>query len=220
MKKIANFAHIYPKQEQNMANSIIRSKKSTSARQRKLMADHAIDEMDMAFCDLVSMGWDEKLAAYYAYSLTNDNDTAIGTFVRNQKLHHPGILSYMKHNDETRSRAMRDMQKKAMEMQYDEYGSMTEEYDLRTKSGMIDYLIDLSSNPRLDIKTRSDLAKQLTDLQQFKKEDIREEDNRINFYLPLTCKYCGLYAEYIKRQKEAQKCLPGGEVTEDADTEE
>ena len=199
---MTNFAHIYPKQEQNMANSIIRSKKSTSARQRKLIADHAIDEMDMAFCDLVSMGWDEKLAAYYAYSLTNDNDTAIGTFIRNQKIHHPGILSYMKYNDETRNKAMRDMQKRAMEMQYDEYGSMSEEYDLRTKSGMIDYLIDLSSNPRLDIKTRSDLAKQLSDLQQFKKEDIREEDNRINFYLPLSCRYCGLYAESLKKHKE------------------
>lgn len=89
-----------------------------------------------------------------------------------------------------------------MEMQYDEYGSMSEEYDLRTKSGMIDYLIDLSSNPRLDIKTRSDLAKQLSDLQQFKKEDIREEDNRINFYLPLSCRYCGLYAESLKKHKE------------------
>lgn len=187
-----------------MANSIIRSKKSANPRQRKIMEECAIDERDLAFCDLVAAGWSERLAAFYAYSLTSDRDSSIDTFVRNQKQYHPGIRRYMEIIDEAKNEETRNMQRKMRRMQ-SEMMSQTQEdcgYDLRSKSGMLDYLVDMSHSPGLDVKTRADIAKQITDLMQFKKEEIKEEDNRINFYLPLSCRYCSLYQKSRSEEKE------------------
>lgn len=178
-----------------MAKTIIRNKKSTNIHQKKMMEECAIDEMDLAFCDLVAAGWSERLAAYYAYSLTSDNDASIDTFIRNQKQYHPGILMYQKKLEEQRLSETRSAQRRLAKAQSAQQGMMMEEsesIDLRSKQGMLDYLIDLSRTPGLDVKTKTDLAKQISDLMQFKKEEIKEEDNRINFYLPITCKYCDI----------------------------
>ena len=191
-----------------MGNSIIRSKRTSNARQRNMLMDYAIDEMDMAFCDLVVSGWDEKLAAFYAYGLNNDNDATIGTFIRNQKQRHPGILGYIQHAQELRQAEANEYQRKAAELMSrmpTEVLSPRVEYDLTTKQGMLDYLIDMSKTPGLDVKTRADLSKQISDLMQFKKEEIKEEDNRINFYVPVTCKYCSLLQDAQKRLRNAAR---------------
>lgn len=173
-----------------MGKQTIRNKKSTNLHQKKVMSEHVIDEMDLAFCDLVAAGWNERLAAYYAYGLSTDNDSSIDTFIKNQKSYHPGILSYQKQLDEERNEEARRLQKRSAEIEAQAMPTQHEEYDLRTKQGMLEYLIELSSTSGLDLKTRADLAKQISDLQNYKKEEVKIEDNRIHFYLPITCKYC------------------------------
>jgi len=178
-----------------MANtSMMRTKKSNNTTQRRLMAKYAIDETDLAFCDLMASGWKDTLAAYYAYGLSSEQDATILNFISNQKRFHPGINEYIHYLDERAQSDTREIQreKQRLDRQIAESTIVKDKdkYDLRSKQGMLEYLIDLSETSGLDLKTKADLAKQITDLQNYKKEDVKIEDNRINFYLPITCKYC------------------------------
>ena len=72
----------------------------------------------------------------------------------------------------------------------------------RTKEQLIDELNVLASSTA-DPKTRTDILLKLADMAGMKKEEVKNEDNTIRFYLPLTCHHCELYqkAKEAKRRK-------------------
>jgi hypothetical protein len=39
----------------------------------------------------------------------------------------------------------------------------------------------------------------IADLQQMKKDEIADEENKVHFYLPLTCHQCQLYLKNKKK---------------------
>ena len=54
--------------------------------------------------------------------------------------------------------------------------------------------------PQNDPK-RVDVLMRFADLAQMKKEEIKEEDTTIHYYLPLSCNNCSLYLANKKKQK-------------------
>lgn len=162
------------------------------------MDKYAIDIQDAVFCQLVSSGWGISESAYYAYSLAYPDKRRIQMFIDDRRRLRPGINKFLYDAEQDEKEAKRELkelkdklskkQEKA-EKEAAEQQEITEE-SLRTKQGMLDYLINLAATPGLDPKMKADLAKQITDLQQYKKEEIKEEDTRIHFHLPINCKYC------------------------------
>lgn len=157
-----------------------------------------IDVQDVVYCDLVNSGWGIAEATFYAYNLTYPDKRRLSQFIEDRRKMRPGINKYIYEFEQDQKEAKRELkelkqrlnnrqtkaQKEAAEQQ-----EITEE-SLRTKQGMLDYLIKTAAMPELDPKTKLDIAKQISDLQQYKKEEIKEEDDHIHFHLPINCKYC------------------------------
>ena len=47
------------------------------------------------------------------------------------------------------------------------------------------------------------ITMQIADLTNAKKEEVVKEDTTIHFHLPAKCSFCGLYAEFRKKQEES-----------------
>lgn len=171
-----------------------------------MAARHGIEPSDIAFIDMVNSGWEQEHAAYFAYRLPTDNPASCKKFLAQRMRNIPGIADAMA--------VTRYKRTGVDDTEYeDDMGrrGMAKEYDLRSKTGMLEYLVDMAEVQGLDVKTRADIAKQITDLMQFKKEEIKEEDNRINFYLPLTCRYCGLYQKHESEARNGKKAKQDNE---------
>lgn len=171
-----------------------------------MAARHGIEPSDIAFIDMVNSGWEQEHAAYFAYRLPTDNPASCKKFLAQRMRNIPGIADAMA--------VTRYKRTGVDDTEYeDDMGrsGMAKVYNLRSKTGMLEYLVDMAEVQGLDVKTRADIAKQITDLMQFKKEEIKEEDNRINFYLPLTCRYCGLYQKHESEARNGKKAKQDNE---------
>lgn len=169
-----------------------------SARAKRLMERYDIDVQDVVYCDLVNSGWGIAEAAYYAYSLTYPDKRRLNQFIDDRRKMRPGINKYIfdfEQDQKDAKRELKELKQRLSNRQTKEAKEAEEKQEvteqaLRTKQGMLDYLIQLAATPNLDPKMKADLAKQITDLQQYKKEEIKEEDTHIHFHLPINCKYC------------------------------
>jgi len=76
---------------------------------------------------------------------------------------------------------------KTSDLDQDEIQSIVERY--KDKDFIIAELIKAASD--LDGKEKADVLNRIADLQQMKKEELKKEDERVHFYLPLSvCKDC------------------------------
>jgi len=76
---------------------------------------------------------------------------------------------------------------KTEDMNQDDVKSLVERY--KDKDFIIAELIKAASD--LDGKEKADVLNRIADLQQMKKEELKKEDERVHFYLPLSvCKDC------------------------------
>lgn len=73
--------------------------------------------------------------------------------------------------------------------------------EFRTKEAVISALE--AELPILRGKDRLDALMKIADLQQMKKEETKTEEDKVHFYLPLTCHHCELYINR-KNQKDTQ----------------
>lgn len=187
-----------------------------------MMDRYAIQTEDVMYVDLVNAGWLKAEAAFFSYKLSYFDKNRITKYVSDRISAYPGISHYLKDLDgeeKVKDKKIKELEAKIASMKATtskeaEKAKEVTENSLRTKSGMLDYLIELAATPGLDTKTKADLAKQITDLQQYKKEDIKEEeDNRIFFFLPLTCAKCSLYKEH-KNKKNNNTTPENDEPTE------
>lgn len=181
-----------------------------TTRVRKIMEKYSIEPEDVIYCDLINSGWGKIEAAYYAFKLTYPDPKRINQFMREQTRQKPGINKMI---DDYNEQIKEDKKKLKMleekiskkedrlKKEAEKDKEVTAE-SLRSKQGMLDYLIDMAATPGLDIKTRTELAKQISDLQQYKKEEVHEEEERVHYFLPLTCAKCSLYAAEKERQRQ------------------
>lgn len=179
-------------------------------RVKRLSEKFDMEAEDVAYADLIHAGWGKVEAAYFVYHLAYFEQNKINVWLKDKLKLTPGINKMIAELDEEAAaerKRLKELEKKLsnkkdkLQKEAEKNKEITEE-SLRTKTGMLDYLIELAATPGLDLRTKADLAKQITDLQNYKKEEIKQEQTHINFYLPLTCAKCSLYKEFKNKKRE------------------
>lgn len=132
-----------------------------------------------------------------AYVVNGDADTAYLLSRKNEPkanetnlhrlamrwLRQPPVKAYLNE----RKAAIFTRMEKPSDLDQDDIQSLVERY--KDKDFIIAELIKAASD--LDGKEKADILTRIADLQQMKKEEMKKEDERIHFYLPLSvCKDC------------------------------
>jgi hypothetical protein len=98
-------------------------------------------------------------------------------------LRQPPVKAYVAE----RKAAIFTRMEKTSDMDQDDVKSLVERY--KDKDFIIAELIKAAAD--LDGKEKADVLNRIADLQQMKKEELKKEDERVHFYLPLSvCKDC------------------------------
>jgi hypothetical protein len=98
-------------------------------------------------------------------------------------LRQPPVKNYVAE----RKAAIFTRMEKPSDMDQDDVKSLVERY--KDKDFIIAELIKAAAD--LDGKEKADVLNRIADLQQMKKEELKKEDERVHFYLPLSvCKDC------------------------------
>lgn len=152
---------------------------------RKVLGRFSITVAEKAFADLLIDGW-SPADAYYAVGLYNpalkvDANVHNMELLRNRK----SFVSYYDyHVSEIRIRQDSEMKERISG------GNV----DYRSKDFIISELAKTAET--LKGKDRSDVLMKIADLQQMKKDDVRDEDEMVHFYLPVNCpRTCRLFSD-------------------------
>lgn len=74
---------------------------------------------------------------------------------------------------------------------------------LLTKEEVLQEALQSALSLPVNDKTRVEILMKYADLAQMKREEIKEEDQTIHYYLPLTCNNCSLYLASKKKKSGA-----------------
>ena len=74
---------------------------------------------------------------------------------------------------------------------------------LLTKEEVLQEALQSALSLPVNDKTRVEILMKYADLAQMKREEIKEEDSTIHYYLPLTCNNCSLYLASKKKKSGA-----------------
>lgn len=157
-----------------------------------------ISVKEKAFADLLIMGWD-MMDAYTCVELYNPLHTVETNYFEAEKLRNENQAFIAYYNTRV-SKLNASANEKIRNIE----ASLTsdDEYDskYRDKDEIISALAREAD--RLQGKDRVDVLNKIADLQRMKQEENKTEEERVHFYLPLTCYVCPLF----KAEKERQSC--------------
>lgn len=192
-----------------------------TAEKQGLLEAYGLEPSDLMYCDLVISGWGKIEAAFFAYGLAYEDQTRIRKFLHDHVIRVSGVERYI----DERKRSLTDNLGKRMARQAAREEREAREFERRVKTEVDARLRELMgdkptdklskedlgrlytsiiNDPSADSKTKMDAAKNYTALYQINKTEEKEEDNRINFYLPLTCNKCSIYKAFMaSRQRIA-----------------
>ena len=145
---------------------------------------------EKAFADLLALGWKDK-DAYLISGLYNPvynleiNKKNMNTLLSDDK----DFMDYLT----SASRKIKRRQKES-EKEDDIASELSKENQLRKL---------IAARKKYDgkegCKEWIDLTKMIADITQIKKDEIKEEDTTVHFYLPLSCNNCSLYLAAKKK---------------------
>lgn len=185
-----------------------------TAEKQGLLEAYGLEPSDLMYCDLVISGWGKIEAAFFAYGLAYEDQTRIRKFLHDHVIRVSGVERYI----DERKRSLTDNLGKRMARQAAREEREAREFERRVKTEVDARLRELMgdkptdklskedlgrlytsiiNDPTADSKTKMDAAKNYTALYQINKTEEKEEDNRINFYLPLTCNKCSIYKAFM-----------------------
>lgn len=185
-----------------------------TATKQKMLDKYLFEPSDLMFCDLVLSGWGKIEAAFFAYGLAYEDNGKIRSFLKNHVARYWGIEQYMKdkaaEDSEKSSRLTARAEAKAAKAEAALEQRIEDEVNRRLKEMMDgnqtnerlskedlgNLYTNIIHDPTADSKTKMDAAKNYTALYQMTKVEEAVEDNRINFYLPMTCNKCELYKKH------------------------
>lgn len=194
-----------------------------TAEKQGLLEAYGLEPSDLMYCDLVISGWGKIEAAFFAYGLAYEDQTRIRKFLHDHVIRVSGVERYI----DERKRSLTDNLGKRMARKAAREEREAREFEKRVKTEVDARLRELMgdkptdklskedlgrlytsiiNDPAADSKTKMDAAKNYTALYQINKTEEKEEDNRINFYLPLTCNKCSIYKAFMaSRQRIASE---------------
>lgn len=169
---------------------------------------YKISIQQKAFADLIALGWKDfdayLLAGLYnpVYNkqvnmrdmnnlLTEDNDFILYLKMMERRINRAKTLAESAEQEQERQ----DKEQKNKE----EMEGINMSAELSKEHQLLELLVaknkfDIGSKEWLEVK------KMIADITQAKKDEIKEEDNTIHYYLPLTCSMCELYKKYGKKK--------------------
>ena len=163
---------------------------------KKEAKKYKISVAQKAFADLLIMGYD-KVDAYLLCGLFNPAISITAT------LHEIDILKEKKAFAAYFSERVEEINNQHREIQEVEEKAAIERSDEDYRSK--DYIIDRLAMEAKVLKGKElvDTLMKIADLQQMKRDEVKEEDQRVHFYLPLNCFKCSHYKKYgTPRQTE------------------
>ena len=155
------------------------------------MKNYGLSVKELAMIDLIALGWDMK-DAYFA--MFNEGMTW-----------DKGYL-YKKISSITDSNgAMKRMEyrKKGIKLERQLSDENIEDIDLDevSKENTLKELIKAKKQFKAGTKEWLDIQKQIIEVTQMKKDEVKEEETTVHYYLPLWCEECALYLK-SKRKGE------------------
>ena len=170
----------------------ISNKLKREAKQAKLEWDVYV------MANLVAMGFSQKDA--YA-SVINKNSTASESYdimMMKRITEDVNFVSYVE-------RRKKQLDRKARESEEEKLQQDMEEGSLMDKETVAWELMKLSKSTSLTPKERGEILMKYADLLQMKKDEVKEEEKLIHFYLPLSCDRCSLYLDAKKNNRRVVK---------------
>lgn len=165
------------------------AKQDFTSELKKDAKKYKISVAEKAYADLLIMGWD-KVDAYLSCGLFNPAISLQAT------LHEIDILKEKKTFAAYLSERIEEFKKQHDDEKEIEENSQTwdDKEDYRSKDFIINQLARVSKT--LKGKELADTLMKIADLQQMKRDEVKEEDQRVHFYLPLNCNKCSHYKRY------------------------
>lgn len=154
----------------------------------------ALDIPEKAMADLMALGWKDQNAYIIAYGFNSNysdeyNKAQIEKITSRQE--------FQKYLERTRKRYVRQSDKTADEEEFDA--------SCVSKEQLLKDLYLARKSVTRGSKEWIDMTKQIADITQAKKDELKEEDDTIHYYLPITCKGCQLYIEHKKKSQKKHK---------------
>lgn len=179
----------------HMAKKVLNTERQEATFQRKLISDCKklkISVQEKAFADLMAVGWKDK-DAYLLTGLYNP----IYTPLANEKDMNALLLDDKEFKDYY-TLALKRVERIGKK---DDEETISED-DIAnelSKDTQLRELIAAKKKYAEGTKEWLDIKKMIADITQVKKDEIKEEDTTVHYYLPLSCNKCSLY------QKEKKK---------------
>ena len=171
---------------------------------KELTISYTLEPEDVAYCELRANGWSESEAAFYAFHLTYSEPVAIRRWILNHitlRPRIPDLIADLKARYDLKSQraaAAANMSRQIeeeVERRINEF-KQSIETSSRSKESMskedLDRMyINIMHDDHADPKTKMDASKAYVAIHpEMKADQSDEEDDRINFFLPVNCHYC------------------------------
>nr|DAV38599.1 MAG TPA: hypothetical protein [Caudoviricetes sp.] len=166
---------------------------------RKLQSESRkakLTPVERAMADLMCLGWsasDAFIATGQLKPALNDeyNKTQIEKVISDDP-----FIKYM----EQKQRSI----KRGILKQYTEEPEESEKEDitLLSKEEILQEALRSAYALPINDPKRVEILMKYADLQQMKKDEVKEEDTTVHYYLPLTCNNCELYIKHKKQLKK------------------
>jgi len=155
---------------------------------------------EKAFADLLALGWKDK----DAYLISGLYNPVYNLEINKQNMN--ALLSADKDFMDYLTSASRKIKRRQKESEKEDdisVDSISEE-DIASELSKENQLRKLiAARKKYDgkegCKEWIDLTKMIADITQIKKDEIKEEDTTVHFYLPLSCNNCSLYLAAKKK---------------------
>jgi hypothetical protein len=156
-----------------------------SAKAKQLMRTYELDLEDVMFAQLVANGYGEQEAAQVIYQPLK---MSLATFARKKMEQKSGIKLLIDNikADEERAQRRIDELLATVDSKGKGKGKSKASFD---KDRIIEEL-HVQYERAKDGKEKAEIMMKIADIMQVKKEEAKEEDKRLTYYLPLRCEIC------------------------------
>lgn len=162
-----------------------------------------ITECELAFCELMLAGFSKEDAYQIVYNTSSMNNTQIKSASRLLSIN-DRIVRYM---SEAKTLKM-DMIEESMRVEEKE--EVVEEIiddddislDGASKENTLKELLRAKSRAKEGSDEWLKIQDRIINITQMKKDEVKEEDKFVHYYLPLTCNNCSLFINAKKKNKK------------------
>ena len=147
-----------------------------------------LTDKEMAFADLIAVGWDIKDAWRIAIN-KGLAWTPAALKAEREKLFNLGAIQ---DRIASTKRQLRESQIEAIAQKKNEL-DRRDVQKATSKEAMLTELVAAKQNMEIGSREWLDTNKMIADINRLKQDEIKTEDNTIHYYIPLQCHECPLY---------------------------